>query len=146
MLCSLPWRNKGTCNNFCEALLICPCFLLFAAAVISAVCGRKWKRRALGMSAPAEQLQFVWHAARYIAMSSKFATAASPSAEDAADHAAALADELEKLNTLRSTILEELLEEQVRTLYFHNANWCTDTVWHSLCQSQQVLHGQVAQL
>jgi hypothetical protein len=81
------------------------------------------------MSAPAEQLQFVWHAARYIAMSSKFASTANPSAEDAAEHAAALADELEKLNTLRATILEELPEEQVKTV----TNCYPQCCWLSQC-------------
>uniref|UniRef100_A0A383VJ19 VWFA domain-containing protein n=1 Tax=Tetradesmus obliquus TaxID=3088 RepID=A0A383VJ19_TETOB len=38
---------------------------LFAIAMerMVAVCGSKWKKRALGMTAPAEQLQFVWRAA-----------------------------------------------------------------------------------
>jgi hypothetical protein len=85
----------------------------FIAVFAAAVCGRKWKRRALGMSAPAEQLQFVWHAARYIAMCSKFATAAAPSSQDAAARASALAEELEQLRSLRAAIIEQLPEEQV---------------------------------
>jgi hypothetical protein len=65
------------------------------------------------MSAPAEQLQFVWHAARYIAMCSNYATATAPSSEDAAARASALAEELAQLRNLRAAILEQLPEEQV---------------------------------
>jgi hypothetical protein len=65
------------------------------------------------MSAPAEQLQFVWHAARCIAMCSKYAAAESLSAEDAATRASALDGELGQLRSLRAAILDQLPEEQV---------------------------------
>jgi hypothetical protein len=65
------------------------------------------------MSVPADQLQYVWHAARYIAMRSKFAAATAESAEDAASRASALDVELAQLRSLRATILEKLPEEQV---------------------------------
>eukprot|EP00798_Chlamydomonas_sp_ICE-L_P016432 gene16432-22646_t len=32
------------------------------------VCGHKWSKRAVGMSEPADQLEFVWQAARYIVL------------------------------------------------------------------------------
>jgi hypothetical protein len=65
------------------------------------------------MSAPAEQLQYVWHAARYNATSSKFSAAAPESAEDASSRSTALDAELAQLRDLRATILEKLPEEQV---------------------------------
>jgi hypothetical protein len=78
-----------------------------AAVHLHAVCGSKWKKRALGMAAPAEQLQFVWHAARYIALCSKIGP--STTAESAA---AAAAADFSKLQQLRDSILEQLPAEQ----------------------------------
>jgi hypothetical protein len=101
-----------------------------ANAAVSAVCGRKWKRRALGVSAPAEQLQYVWHAAHYIAMCSKFAATAPESTEDAASRSTALDAELAALRGFKATILEKLPEEQV------GAVWCTETC--RLMQAQKV--------
>ncbi|WIA35205.1 hypothetical protein OEZ86_003668 [Tetradesmus obliquus] len=78
---------------------------LFAIAMerMVAVCGSKWQKRALGMTAPAEQLQFVWHAARYIALCSKVNTSTE---------AVEAAAELSKLQELRDSILEQLPAEQ----------------------------------
>jgi hypothetical protein len=60
--------------------------------LLPAVCGSKWSKRALGMTAPAEQLQFAWHAARYIALCSKRGTSAA--AESAADDVVAAAGDM----------------------------------------------------
>jgi len=70
-----------------------------------AVCGSKWSKRAIGMTAPAEQLQFVWRTARYISLCSKPA-AANPDA--AAQQAAAAAVELDQLLQLHAVILDQL--------------------------------------
>jgi hypothetical protein len=70
------------------------------------------------MAAPAEQLQFVWHAARYIALRSKTAMPAtadddSAPADSASSTAAtAAAAELIKLQELRESILQQLPAEQ----------------------------------
>jgi hypothetical protein len=60
------------------------------------VCGRKWAKRAKGMSAPAQQLTFVGRAARYIA---------TPPTDPSA-----AAAELATLLELRDNILEALPE------------------------------------
>lgn len=73
--------------------------------VAAAVCGRKWTRRAIGMSAPAEQLQFVWRAARYISLCAK----PTPSnATAAAAQAGKQSAELSKLAQLRTQVVEAL--------------------------------------
>lgn len=75
---------------------------------LHAVCGTKWTKRALGMTAAAEQLQFVWRTARYIHLAGKPTPA---DAATAAQHDAALAVELQQLLQLRESILEQLPNE-----------------------------------
>lgn len=88
---------------------------LFAIAMerLVTVCGKKWTKRALGMSAPAQQLEFVWRTARYVAArrSTPSGTAAGLGAVVAAEETEA-AGELGALLDLRERILEELPAEQ----------------------------------
>lgn len=83
---------------------------LFAIAMerLVTVCGSKWTKRALGMAAPAQQLEFVWRTARYVAGLRSHATAPST----AGDEGGAAAGELGGLLELRERILEELPPEQ----------------------------------
>lgn len=69
------------------------------------MCGKKWTKRAIGMSAPAEQLQFVWRAARYISLCAK-SSPTHPTAE--AELAKSKAEELSKLLRLREVVLAAL--------------------------------------
>ena len=70
-----------------------------------AVCGRKWAKRAIGMTAAAEQLEFVWRAARYAlgVASGRDAVRASEEEEEAVELAA--------LHSLRERIVEKLPAE-----------------------------------
>lgn len=73
------------------------------------MCGKKWSKRAIGMSAPAEQLQFVWRAARYISLCAKPA----PSDATAADRlTTSKADELSALLALRTAVVDALPADQ----------------------------------
>lgn len=70
-----------------------------------AVCGKKWSKRAIGMTAPTEQLQFVWLAARCLSLCAKpNPTDPTVTAQLAQDKAEAL----EKLLKLRADIVEAL--------------------------------------
>lgn len=84
---------------------------LFAIAMerLVTVCGKKWTKRALGMAAPAQQLEFVWRTARYVA--ARRSTPSGTAAVVAAEETAA-AGELGALLDLRERILEELPAEQ----------------------------------
>ena len=79
---------------------------LFACAMarMCQVCGTKWSKRALGMAAPCEQLQFVWSAARLLARA-----AGAPGLPPL--NATALDAELVALGTLRCAILDALPPE-----------------------------------
>lgn len=70
-----------------------------------AVCGKKWTKRAIGMSAPAQQLQLVWRAARYISLCAKLPPT-DPAAT--AELAASKAEEFSTLLRLRETVLAAL--------------------------------------
>lgn len=41
--------------------------IVIAMERLVTVCGKKWTKRPLGMAAPAQQLEFVWRTARYVA-------------------------------------------------------------------------------
>lgn len=81
-------------------------WLLF---VRPAVCGKRWTKRALGMAAAAEQLQFVWRAARYISLCAK-----PPSSDPmaVAELNQSKDDELTKLLHLRQAVLAALPAHQ----------------------------------
>lgn len=61
------------------------------------------------MSAPAEQLQFVWRAARYISLCAKRAPSDSPAADQLTQ---VKADELSALLALRTTVIDALPADQ----------------------------------
>ena len=97
-----------------ECLFVPQGSLLLAWLVVPAahvaVCGKKWSKRALGMTAPLEQLQFVWRAAKFIALCAK------PALEDPEEEAAlskSKSEELERLLALRATIVEALPETAI---------------------------------
>lgn len=79
-----------------------------------AVCGKKWTKRAISMSAPAAQLQFVWRAARYVSLCAKPTPADTT---EAGALAQAKADELSKLARLRDQVMDALPEE-------HKGHFC----------------------
>lgn len=85
-----------------------------AHSTCPAVCGKKWTKRAIGMSAPAAQLQFVWRAARYVSLCAKPTPADTT---EAAALAQAKADELSKLARLRDQVMEALPGE-------HKGHFC----------------------
>ncbi len=70
-----------------------------------AVCGKRWTKRAIGLTAASEQLQFVWRAARYLSLCAK-PTPSDPTA--AAELAQSKAEEMDKLLHLRKTVLAAL--------------------------------------
>jgi hypothetical protein len=86
----LQYRADGGRQGKGAAFLCAGCLHLLLLWLLPSVCGSKWSKRALGMTAPAEQLQFVWHAARYIALCSKAGTSTA-AAESAADDVVAAA-------------------------------------------------------
>lgn len=80
---------------------------IYCCSCCMPVCGKKWSKRAIGMTAPGEQLQFVWRAARYISLCTQAAPAGP---EQAAQLSKSKADELDRLLKLRETIVEALPE------------------------------------